>query len=357
MAKKLSTAMAKLLKAGAKDDNIAVLSESKMMDKGVICSTGVPVIDLAWSGALNGGIIPGIKMLVGDSRTFKTNFGLLDVKAYLTKYPDAVCIFGDSELGANTKYWDAFGIDMDRVIHVPLLNVEQMTKRISQLVDALDENDKCIIFIDSVSQLPSKKEAEDALGEKETQDMTRARALNSFWRVITPMVNVRHFPVVWINSYYDSIGDPYAEKNIKGGKQGFLSSDTVWYISRSQDKDKSTKELLGWVFKVNIMKGRFCKEKSVLPVTVHYDGGIDRWSGLLEIFRAAGIIDMVSNGWYQINETVTGIKGDKKRQKKDMDDDFWGMLLETPEVNDIVTDMFTLSAGNMTEGIDVSETD
>lgn len=344
--------MAKLLKANKKDENVSVLADTGLLDKNVICSTTVPMIDVAWSGRPDGGIIPGIKMLVGDSRTFKTNFGLLDVKAYLDEFPDACCVFADSEFGANQKYWESFGIDTNRVLHLPVVDVEMMKKRLAQTLTALDPEDKVIVFIDSVSQLPSRKEAEDALTDKEAQDMTRARALNSFWRVITPIVNLHKWPLVWINSYYDSIGDKYAEKNIKGGKQGFLSSDAIWFITRSQEKG-SDKELIGWNFNINIMKGRFVREKAKIPVTVLYDQGIYRWSGMLEVCRYLGLIDMPTNGWYCVNEkagfTEAGKKkGElKKRQKKDLDDDFWYAMMEQPNVIDAIAAFYSVSTGTL----------
>lgn len=340
----MSSLMAKLLKANKKDENVSVLSDSKILDKRVVCSTGVPMIDVAWSGRPDGGIIPGIKMLVGDSRTFKTNFGLLDVASYLNQFPEAVCIFCDSEFGANAKYWEAFGIDPKRVLHIPMTNVEEMKRKLMQNLDVLTPEDKVIIFIDSCSQLPSKKEVEDALNDKDVADMTRAKAFNSFWRMITPIVNMNHWPLVWINSFYDDIANQYAEKNIKGGKQGILSSDTIWFISRSQEKDGT--ELIGWNFNISIMKGRFTREKAKIPVTVTYEQGIYRWSGLLEVCRFLGFIDMVSNGWYQITPK-SGIKDDKKRQKKDMGDDFWPMLLEQPEVVDSIANFYGVSNGTM----------
>lgn len=352
-----SSLMDRMLKVAKKhDDQASVLSQSEALEPKIICSTGIPLIDIAWSGRVDGGLISGIKMMVGDSRTFKTMFGLVDVKAYMDKFSDALCIFADSEKGANADYWTSMGIDMDRVLYVPIDNVEQTKIRLLQILQEVKKGDHVIIFIDSISQLPSTKEVEDAIKGNDTQDMTRARALNSFWRVMTPEINSKELVCVWINSYYDEIGNQYAEPNIKGGKQGFLSSNLIWFITRSQVKED--KDLLGWNFNIGIMKGRHVKEKAKLPVTVLYDGGIDRWSGLLEIARALGYVDMPSSGWY-----VRTAKGgfypekEKKYQKRQMDDDFWYPLLENADFADDVKKMFGVSNGtvmpaNMLEQMD-----
>ena len=62
---------AKLMKSLPKSSMVSVLSESDYLDKGVVCSTDIPAINLLLSGKLDGGVIPGITQLVGDSRTFK----------------------------------------------------------------------------------------------------------------------------------------------------------------------------------------------------------------------------------------------------------------------------------------------
>lgn len=342
----MASLMERMLKTAKKHSPLAEeLGLTKILDKEVIASTGIPLLNIANSGRADGGIIPGAKQLVGDSRTFKTMFGLVDVKAYLDKYEDAICVFLDSEFGANQKYWVAMGIDMSRVVHVPLTNVENMQIVVMQQLDELQRGDHVIFFIDSISQLPSSKEVNDAIKGEDKQDMTRARALNSFWRTVTIQLNLKNLPLVWINSYYDEIGNQYAEPNLKGGKQGFLSADNIWFITRSQVKKDS--DLLGWNFNIKIMKGRFVKEQSKFPVTVLYEGGIDKWSGLLEISRALGYVDMPSSGWYQRTTKGGFSKDEKKYQKPQMDGDFWLPLLENPDFCDDIEKMFGVSTGTV----------
>ncbi|AVO22884.1 DNA repair protein [Erwinia phage vB_EamM-Bue1] len=342
----MASLMERMLKTAKKHSPLAEeLGLTKILDKEVITSTGIPLLNIANSGRVDGGIIPGAKQLVGDSRTFKTMFGLVDVKAYLDKFPDAICIFLDSEFGANQKYWVAMGIDMSRVVHVPLTSVENMQIVVMQQLNELERGDHVIFFIDSISQLPSSKEVNDAIKGEDKQDMTRARALNSFWRTVTIQLNLKNLPMVWINSYYDEIGNQYAEPNLKGGKQGFLSADNIWFITRSQVKKDA--DLMGWNFNIKIMKGRFVKEQSKFPVTVLYEGGIDKWSGLLEISRALGYVDMPSSGWYQRSKKGGFGPDEKKYQKTQMGEDFWLPLLENPDFCDDIAAMYGVSTGTV----------
>lgn len=335
----MATLAERMLKVARKSiPEAEILSKTDLLTKQVVADIGIPILNIAWSGRPDGGLIPGVKMVVGDSRTFKTFFCLLEVNAYLNKYPDAICVFGDSEFGANQKYWDQVGINMDRVIHVPLTNVEKMQIAFMQILNEAKRGEHIIFFVDSISQLPSSKEVNDAIAGKDTTDMTRARALNSFWRTVMTEINMKNLLMVWINSYYDELGNQYAEKNIKGGKQGFLSSDAIWFITRSQEKVKD--EFAGWNFNVSIMKSRFVKEKSKFSLTVLYDGGIDQFSGLLDISRMLGYVDMPSNGWYQRTPKGGFGEDEKKYQKSQMDADFWYPLLENPKFCDDVQKMF-----------------
>jgi len=48
--------------------------------------TAVPIINVALSGKLDGGLTPGLTMWAGPSKHFKTAFSLLMAKSYLDKY-------------------------------------------------------------------------------------------------------------------------------------------------------------------------------------------------------------------------------------------------------------------------------
>jgi hypothetical protein len=43
----------------------------------------------------------------------------------LKKYEDAVILFYDSEFGTPQKYFETFDIDMKKVLHTPLTDVEE----------------------------------------------------------------------------------------------------------------------------------------------------------------------------------------------------------------------------------------
>ena len=345
----VNSLMSKILKKIGKDDpKVNILSSCSFFDKDVVIHSSVYIINLMMSGRLYGpeaGIRPGLTVVVGDSRTFKTNFCLSQVKDFLDQHPNGIVIFGDCEFGAKSSF-ESFGIDKDRVIHIALENIEDMKFKIVQALAEIGEGDEVMIFIDSISQIASKKEIEDALKESGAADMTRAKQLNSFFRMITPTLMIKKIPCLVINSYYDDVGNIYAEKIIKGGKQVFLSADQVFLVTRSQEKDKDG-TLAGWNFNYNAMKSRYVKEKSKFTITVTYEGGINKYSGLFELAQECGIIYSEKQGFYLFN--LDGFKDGKSYRKTQIEsnDAFFQALVKDEGFNAFVTSKYALEEGDM----------
>ena len=83
-----------------------ILAQSKFFHAKDMIQTPVPMINVALSGRLDGGLTPGLTVFAGPSKHFKTAFALLLAKSYLEKYQDAVVLFYDSEFGSPQSYFD-----------------------------------------------------------------------------------------------------------------------------------------------------------------------------------------------------------------------------------------------------------
>ena len=81
------------LKKNTKLKHTEVLSESGFFNNKEMVSTPVPMINVALSGSVDGGLSPGLTVLAGPSKHFKTSFALLMASAYLDKHKDAVMLF------------------------------------------------------------------------------------------------------------------------------------------------------------------------------------------------------------------------------------------------------------------------
>jgi len=331
----------------------AILAQSKFFAKKDMIPTSVPIINVALSGRLDGGLVPGLTMWAGPSKHFKTAFSLLMAKSYLDKYEDAALLFYDSEFGTPQSYFDTFGIDTKRVLHTPVTDVEQLKFDIMQQLSTVERGDHLIIIIDSIGNLASKKEVEDALDQKAVADMSRAKQMKSLFRMVTPHLSMKDIPLVVVNHTYKEIG-LYPKDIVGGGTGSYYSADNIFILGRQQEKDGT--ELTGYNFIINVEKSRYVKEKSKIPVSVSFDGGLSKWSGLLDIALESKHVVKPSNGWYAKCDPITGEVEEKKYRLKDTDTkEFWLPLLTDKTFYDYVKNKYSMGQGDMIKADDLDK--
>lgn len=327
------------LKKNSKLKHTEVLSESKFFNQKEMTPTDVPMVNVALSGSVDGGLTPGLTVLAGPSKHFKTSFALLMAGAYLKANEDAVMLFYDSEFGSPQSYFEQFGIDAARVLHTPITNVEELKFDLIGQLEQLERDDKVIVVIDSIGNLASKKEMEDALNEKSVADMSRAKALKGLFRMATPFLTMKNIPMLAINHTYKEIG--LFPKDIVGGGTGiYYSADNIWILGRQQDK-KGT-EIQGYHFVINVEKSRYVKEKSKIPITVSWEGGVRSYSGLLDVGLAGGYVRKPSNGWYESYNPVTGEVGGKVRQDATMKKEFWDPIFAETDFKEFIKKQYSI---------------
>jgi RecA/RadA recombinase len=325
----------------------APIMDSKVFGKKDMATTPVPMVNVALSGRVDGGLTPGLLMLAGPSKHFKSAFALMMAAAYQKKYEDSVILFYDSEFGTPTSYFESFGIDMDRVVHTPITDVEQLKFDITKQLEGLEKGDHVCIVIDSIGNLASKKEVEDALNEKSVADMSRAKQLKSLFRIVTPHLNLKDIPLVAVNHTYKEIG-MFPKDIVSGGTGSYYSADAIWIIGRQQEKEGT--EIAGYHFVINIEKSRHVREKSKIPVTVTFEGGISKWSGLLDVAEKLGYITKPKVGWYEAIDVETGeVLSDKLMRAKDINSngEFWKMMFTKTSLAKAIQSRYTVGGKSL----------
>ena len=309
------------LKKNSKIKSTEVLEDSVFFQEKDIVTTSVPMINVALSGDPDGGLSSGLTVLAGPSKHFKTSFALLMASAYLKEHEDAVLLFYDSEFGSPQSYFESFDISPGRVLHTPITDVEQLKFDLVGQLENIDRGDKVCIVIDSIGNLASKKELEDALNEKSVADMSRAKALKGLFRMVTPYLTMKNVPLLAVNHTYQEIG-LFPKAVVSGGTGIYYSADNIWIIGRKQEKQGT--EIKGYHFIINVEKSRFVREKSKVPISVTWEGGIETYSGLLDVALAGNYVAKPSNGWYCRVDKETGELLDPKvRAAQTLEKDFW----------------------------------
>ena len=211
---------------------------------------------------------------------------------------------------------------------------------VSQL-NNIERGERVIVVIDSVGNLASKKELEDALNEKSVADMSRAKALKGLFRMITPYLTMKDVPLIAVNHTYMEIG-MFPKAVVSGGTGIYYSADTIWILGRQQDKDGT--EIQGYHFVINVEKSRYVREKSKIPVTISYEGGINRWSGLLDIAIDGGYVAKPKVGWYALVDRTTGEVEGKNYRAADIVDnkEFWMDMFKNTDFADYIKNKYSL---------------
>ena len=327
------------LKKNSKLKNTEVLSESKFFNEKDMTPTDVPMVNVALSGSVDGGLAPGLTVLAGPSKHFKTSFALIMAAAYLKQNKDAVMLFYDSEFGSPETYFDQFGVDTSRVLHTPITNVEELKFDLIGQLEELDRKDKVIVVIDSIGNLASKKELDDAMNEKSVADMSRAKAFKGLFRMATPYLNMKNIPMLAVNHTYQEIG-LFPKAIVSGGTGIYYSADNIWILGRQQDK-KGT-EIQGYHFVINVEKSRYVKEKSKIPITVSWDGGVRNYSGLLDVALAGSYVTKPSNGWFARVDQTTGEVGAKVRYDATLEKEFWDPIFAETDFKEFIKKQYTI---------------
>jgi RecA/RadA recombinase len=314
-----------------------ILTDSYLFNTKDIIPTDVPIINMAFSGDISGGFTSGLTILAGESKTFKTLMSLYCLKAYQEKYKDAICLFYDCEFGVTPQYLKAFGIDTDRVLHIPLEHIEQLKFDIVKKLEEIKRGDKVFILIDSLGNLASKKEVDDAEAEKSVADMTRAKTIRSLLRIITPHIAQKDLPCFVINHVYTETG-LFAKIVIPGGLAVTYAANQIFVITKAQEKTGT--EVTGHRFTLGVHKSRFVKEKSKFPFSVDMSKGINKYSSLIELALESGHVIKPSMGWY----AKTSDESKKYRLTDTHSAEFWNPILKDEKFIEFVKKKFQYGA-------------
>lgn len=340
------------LKKNSKLKATEVLSESSFFNNKTMVPTSVPMVNVALSGSVDGGLSPGLTVLAGPSKHFKTSFALLMAGAYLDKYKDAVMLFYDSEFGSPQSYFEQFGIDPSRVLHTPITNIEELKFDMINQLEGLSKKDNVIVVIDSIGNLASKKEMDDAQNEKSVADMTRAKQLKSLFRMCTPYLAMKDISMLAINHTYQT-QEMFSKAVVSGGTGIYYSANDIWILGRRQTKTGT--EVTGYDFVINIEKSRSVKEKSKIPISVSWAGGVEQYSGLMDVALAGGYVQKPSLGWYEGIDPSTGeVLTGKTRMADTLNEPFWSRIMNETDFKEFIKKQFTI--GYRTEvDLDIEE--
>ncbi len=150
----------------------------------------------------------------------------------------------------------------------------------------------------------------------------------------TPYLAMNDIPLVAVNHTYATM-EMFSKQVVSGGTGIVYSANTIWIIGRQQEKVGT--EVKGYNFIINVEKSRFVKEKSKIPISVSWEGGIGKYSGLLDVALEGNFVQKPKIGWYSRVNTETGEIEEKKFREKDTsNEEFWAPIFEDKKFNEYI---------------------
>lgn len=331
---------------GDPDTSIAADGTASSEFSGYI-DTGSYVLNAALSGSIFGGF-PNNKAVVfaGDPATGKTFFALGLVKQWLAQNKDGRVFYFDTESAVTNQMMEARGIDPKRVAKSEPDSLEGFRNTAVKLLDKYaeipkDERFPLLLVLDSLSMLPSRKEMADVVEEKDTKDMTKPGVIKGTFRLIRLKLAKVQVPFIITNHVYAQIGAYMPTKTMAGGSGAQYASDTIVMLSKKQEKVGD--DIVGILVHVHVKKSRLSRENTKVDVRILFDGGLDRYYGLLDFAVEAGLIKKVSTRY----ELPDGSKVFEKAILAKPETVFTQELLE--QLDAYMKPKFTYTAGSVAD--------
>ena len=324
--KKKSGTLAERMREASGSKYATIVSEDKYPIREYI-NTGNYILNCLISADPFGGVPSGRSIQLAGSKGCGKTFLALEILKHAQAVGYTAFIY-DSEYANNdnTKLKER-GLDTDNIVWSGIETIEDTKTQTLNVLEEIDSEDKAIFMLDSLGNLPSRKELEDSYSGSDKRDMTRPTAIRSLFRTVTMPCGFKNVPYVVINHTYVNTTSFIPSESVGGGGGVAYGSSITVLITKSQLKDGD--EIIGARLKCKTDKNRFAKEKKTVTFTIDFDGGLSPTSGLLdycyenEIFTPnkavpkSGDIRKIKSWTYKGEEILT----------KDMNEEFWVTLL------------------------------
>ena len=347
------------LKSIKKNTGAETLADSTLAKVTDYLSTGNYAINRVLTGDIYKGFPTGrISCIAGASQSGKSLLVANTViEALKNDKVDIVYIF-DSEGGVLVDYFKQHGVDMTKIMHIPVKSIEDCAVKMLDTYDTLckaqeeyeddpDNNDeiRALVVLDSIGALASDKLITDAVKKDQmVSDMgSSAKLRNNLMRGLMMRVPMSKATLLIVNHIYD---DPSAGmfgmskiKNMAGGKGLEYSSHVILQCEKLLVKTSNTDFMTGLEDDKSIDEGNFYKgnrlrffvvksriAKPAFQATVYldFDKGYNKWDGLIEDAVRYGYIQEVRGGY------IVPSYSDKRITHKDLitTDKIWASFIE-----------------------------
>jgi recombination protein RecA len=297
-------------------------------------STGSPMLDLAISNRPNGGLPVGriteITGLEGSGKSLLAAHSIAD-----TQKKGGLGVYIDTENAMNQEFLEAIGVDVNKMLYVPLETVEDIFEAIDSIIESVRSSDKkklVTIVVDSVAGASTKVEI-SADYDQAGYATQKAIIISKAMRKVTNLIGRERISLIFTNQLRTrlgvSFGDPWTTS---GGKAiAFHSSCRLRLKQMGQLKSKvgGVDQVVGIKTRAQVIKNRMGPPLRSVDYDIYFDSGIDNYGSWLQMMKSYKLVNQ-SGAWYTYVDKETG--EEIKFQAKNFED----ILAERPEVKESI---------------------
>jgi len=297
-------------------------------------STGSPMLDLAISNRPNGGLPVGriteITGLEGSGKSLLAAHAIADTQA-----KGGLGVYIDTENALNQEFLEAIGVDIKKMLYVPLETVEDIFEAIDSIIESVRSSDKkklVTIVVDSVAGASTKVEI-SADYDQAGYATQKAIIISKAMRKVTNLIGRERISLIFTNQLRTrmgvSFGDPWTTS---GGKAiAFHSSCRIRLKQMGQLKSKigGVEQVVGIKTRAQVIKNRMGPPLRSVDYDIYFDSGIDNYGSWLQMMKTYNLVKQ-SGAWYTYVDKETG--EEIKFQAKNFEE----LLAEQPELKESI---------------------
>jgi recombination protein RecA len=266
------------------------------------------MLDLAISNRPAGGFpigrITEITGLEASGKSLLATHALAD-----TQRQGGLGVYIDTESAVSSEFLEAIGVDLTKMLYVPLETMEDIFEAIESIVESVRKSNKdrlVTIVVDSVMGASTKIEMA-AEFDKDGWATSKAIILSKGMRKITNMIAREKICLIFTNQLRSrlgvSFGDPWTTS---GGKAiPFHASVRLRLKSVGQIKAKDAKgveQIIGIKTRAQVIKNRMGPPLKSIDYDIYFESGIDNYGGWLEVMKEYKLVTQ-AGAWYTYTRT------------------------------------------------------
>jgi len=288
--------------------------------------SGSDMLNIAIANKPNGGFPVGrIIEITGLEASGKS---LLAAHALAnTQKEGGMAVYIDTENAASREFLQAIGLDLSKMLYVPLDTVEDMFEAIESVVESVRKSNKnrlVTIVVDSIMGASTKIEMAKEF-DKDGYATSKAIILSKGLRKITNMIGRERICLIFTNQLRTRLGvafgDPYTTS---GGKAvGFHASVRLRLKSVGQIKAKldGVDQVIGIKTRCQVIKNRMGPPLKSIDYDIYFESGIDNYGGWLNVMKDYHLVAQTGAWYTYLRKNGSDVKFQSKDFEKKITED------------------------------------